>query len=132
MTKASKDWVDDELAGCRFADERLGRRLHALLGQMAGAMGESIPAGLPGLGRHQGGLPLLHQPPGRRGRHPRRATSRPRATGASPRPRPDPGPPRHDRVQLQARAAPSGSARSAVYAARTGRARVASTPSAGC
>ena len=36
-------WIDRELAGCRFADERLGRRLRALLGQMAGAMGESIP-----------------------------------------------------------------------------------------
>ena len=36
-------WIDRELAGCRFADERLGRRLRTLLGQMAGAMGESIP-----------------------------------------------------------------------------------------
>ena len=43
MTEASKDWVEDELAGCRFADERLGRRLRTLLDQMAGAMGESIP-----------------------------------------------------------------------------------------
>src|SRR5918994_6968677 len=36
-------WIDREIAGCRFADERLNRRLRALLGQMAGAMGESIP-----------------------------------------------------------------------------------------
>lgn len=36
-------WIDDELAGCRFADERLGRRLGTLLDQMAGAMGDSIP-----------------------------------------------------------------------------------------
>ena len=36
-------WIDRELAGCRFADERLGRRLRTLLGRMAGAMGESIP-----------------------------------------------------------------------------------------
>ena len=36
-------WIDREIAGCRFADERLGRRLRALLTQMAGAMGESIP-----------------------------------------------------------------------------------------
>ncbi len=35
-------WIDRELAGCRFTDERLGRRLRALLGRMAGAMGESI------------------------------------------------------------------------------------------
>ncbi len=43
MTEASKDWIEDELAGCRFVDRRLERRLHALLGQMADAMGESIP-----------------------------------------------------------------------------------------
>jgi hypothetical protein len=36
-------WIDRAIAGCRFADERLGRRLRALLGQMAGAMGESLP-----------------------------------------------------------------------------------------
>ena len=36
-------WIERELEGCRFADERLGRRLRALLDQMAGAMGESIP-----------------------------------------------------------------------------------------
>jgi Transposase DNA-binding len=36
-------WIERELAGCRFADERLGRRLRALLDRMAGAMGESIP-----------------------------------------------------------------------------------------
>src|ERR687889_1152761 len=36
-------WIDREIAGCRFADQRLGSRLRALLGRMAGAMGESIP-----------------------------------------------------------------------------------------
>jgi transposase-like protein len=36
-------WIDREVAGCRFADERLGRRLRTLLDQMAGAMGESLP-----------------------------------------------------------------------------------------
>jgi Transposase DNA-binding len=36
-------WIDREVAGCRFADERLGKRLRTLLAQMAGAMGESIP-----------------------------------------------------------------------------------------
>ena len=36
-------WIKRELEGCRFADERLGRRLRALLDRMAGAMGESIP-----------------------------------------------------------------------------------------
>src|ERR687897_2681387 len=36
-------WIDREVAGGRFADERLGSRLRTLLVQMAGAMGESIP-----------------------------------------------------------------------------------------
>ena len=36
-------WIDRELAGCRFADGRLGSRLRTSLVQMAGAMGESIP-----------------------------------------------------------------------------------------
>ena len=34
-------WVDQELAGSRFKDERLGRRLRKL--QMAGAVGASLP-----------------------------------------------------------------------------------------
>ena len=36
-------WIEDELAGWHFADERLGRRPSTLLDQMAGAMGDSIP-----------------------------------------------------------------------------------------
>jgi hypothetical protein len=36
-------WLDDELAGCRLADERLTKRLHKVLGQIGGAMGQSIP-----------------------------------------------------------------------------------------
>lgn len=36
-------WFDRELAGCSFADERLGKRLRKLLAQMGGAMGASIP-----------------------------------------------------------------------------------------
>src|SRR4051812_3316484 len=43
MARDANAWIDREIAGCRFADERLGRRLRALLAQMAGAMGESIP-----------------------------------------------------------------------------------------
>src|SRR4051794_41939640 len=43
MARDANAWIDHEIAGCRFADERLGRRLRALLTQMAGAMGESIP-----------------------------------------------------------------------------------------
>src|SRR3954453_17887104 len=36
-------WVDQELAGSTFEDERLGRRLRKLLVQMAGAVGAPIP-----------------------------------------------------------------------------------------
>ncbi|OYD80288.1 IS4/Tn5 family transposase DNA-binding protein [Azospirillum brasilense] len=43
MASRINAWIEDELAGCRLADERLGRRLSTLLDQMAGAMGDSIP-----------------------------------------------------------------------------------------
>src|ERR1700751_4516012 len=36
-------WFDRELAGCRFSDERLNKRLRKLLAQIGGAMGQSIP-----------------------------------------------------------------------------------------
>src|SRR3712207_191180 len=36
-------WVDQELAGSTFKDERLGRRLRKLLLQMAGAVGAPLP-----------------------------------------------------------------------------------------
>ena len=36
-------WIDKELAGCRFKDERLGKRFRTLLGQLAQGTGESIP-----------------------------------------------------------------------------------------
>jgi len=39
----SQDWIDREAAGCEFRDARLGRRFRKLLGQIGGAMGESIP-----------------------------------------------------------------------------------------
>jgi hypothetical protein len=37
------DWVERELAGCQFKDERLGKRFRTLLGQLAEGTGESIP-----------------------------------------------------------------------------------------
>src|SRR4051794_36932235 len=43
MGQDASAWIDREIAGCRFADERLGRRLRELLVRMAGAMGGSIP-----------------------------------------------------------------------------------------
>ena len=43
MDGASNAWWDRELAGCRFSDERLGKRLRRLVEQMDAAMGASIP-----------------------------------------------------------------------------------------
>jgi len=39
----SKSWLDAELAGSAFADERLGKRLRVLLERMGGAVGASLP-----------------------------------------------------------------------------------------
>ena len=39
----SQSWLDDELAGSEFADERLGKRLRVLLERMGGAVGKSLP-----------------------------------------------------------------------------------------
>ena len=62
MACGANAWIDDEVAGCRFADERLAKRPRELLDRMAaGAIGGEHPPGLPGLGRHAGGLPLLLQ-----------------------------------------------------------------------
>jgi hypothetical protein len=36
-------WVDHELADCDFKDERLGKRLRALLQQLSSSPGDSIP-----------------------------------------------------------------------------------------
>jgi hypothetical protein len=36
-------WIYREIAGCEFADVRLGRRLRNLLEQIGDAVGESIP-----------------------------------------------------------------------------------------
>jgi hypothetical protein len=38
-----ESWIDREVEGCEFRDERLGRRFRKLLGQIGSAMGESIP-----------------------------------------------------------------------------------------
>jgi hypothetical protein len=43
MDAGTDSWLDDELAECAFADERLGQRLRKLLKRMEGAMGESLP-----------------------------------------------------------------------------------------
>ena len=36
-------WVDDELAGCRFKDARLGKRFRTLLTRLGSSIGQSIP-----------------------------------------------------------------------------------------
>ena len=36
-------WIDQELAGCKFKDERLGKRFKSLLGQMSSNIGGTIP-----------------------------------------------------------------------------------------
>jgi hypothetical protein len=36
-------WVDEELAGCKFVDVRLGRRFKLLVARLAEGLGESIP-----------------------------------------------------------------------------------------
>lgn len=36
-------WIDQELAGCKFKDMRLGKRLRRLIGQLGAGPGESIP-----------------------------------------------------------------------------------------
>ena len=43
MDEATGGWFDREIAGCRFADERLNKRLRNLLERMGDAMGASIP-----------------------------------------------------------------------------------------
>ena len=43
LTHEGATWLDQELAGCTFADERLTKRLHKLLEQLEGAMGASLP-----------------------------------------------------------------------------------------
>src|SRR5271156_5091641 len=37
------EWIDKELAGCKFKDERIGKRFKSLLKQMSSSIGETIP-----------------------------------------------------------------------------------------
>jgi transposase-like protein/DDE family transposase len=43
MNAASDPWWESELAGCAFADARLGQRLRKLIGRMGGTIGASFP-----------------------------------------------------------------------------------------
>jgi hypothetical protein len=42
-TQEKEGWIDRELAGCQFKDERLGKRFRKLLEQLSDSAGESIP-----------------------------------------------------------------------------------------
>jgi hypothetical protein len=42
-TRGHEEWIDRELAGCEFKDERLGKRFRRLLEQLSDGTGESIP-----------------------------------------------------------------------------------------
>jgi hypothetical protein len=42
-TQESTEWIEQELAGCSFPDQRLHRRLQQLLQQFSSGFGESIP-----------------------------------------------------------------------------------------
>jgi hypothetical protein len=43
IDNATNAWLDQELAGCTFVDARLHKRLHTVLTQVGGALGQSIP-----------------------------------------------------------------------------------------
>jgi len=43
MDGSAAAWLDGELAGCEFGDQRLNKRLRTLVEQIEGAMGNSIP-----------------------------------------------------------------------------------------
>ena len=43
MDPVTRSWWEGELAGCTFADARLGHRLHKLIERMDGAIGGSLP-----------------------------------------------------------------------------------------
>lgn len=43
MVATAEPWWESELAGCTFADARLGQRLHTLIEQLGGAIGASLP-----------------------------------------------------------------------------------------
>ena len=106
-------WIDREIAECRFADGRLGSRLRTLLVQMAGARGESIPLACQDWANTKAAYRFFSNDRVSEGEilggHFRSTCGRAAGVGG-----------------------PSGSARPAAStAARTSRAAIASTPSAG-
>ena len=43
MNNATNTWFDQELTGCTLVDARRHKRLHTVLSQIGGALGQSIP-----------------------------------------------------------------------------------------
>jgi hypothetical protein len=43
LSEATDVWIDEELSGCEFQDERLAKRFVKLFRQLSGGVGESIP-----------------------------------------------------------------------------------------
>ena len=52
-------WIEEELAGCTFVDERLEKRFRKLFEQMSSRIRSEYPVGMPGLGEHEGCVPIL-------------------------------------------------------------------------
>ncbi|WP_281396664.1 transposase DNA-binding-containing protein [Mesorhizobium silamurunense] len=61
MEGTADAWFDRELSECRFADERLSKRLRQLVELHGGRHGSQHSAGVPGLGQHQGWLSFLFE-----------------------------------------------------------------------
>lgn len=38
-----REWVAEEVSGCQFPDQRLGSRLHSLMGSLGAQVGSTIP-----------------------------------------------------------------------------------------
>jgi hypothetical protein len=51
------DWIEQELAGCEFADERLGTRFRRLIQQLSKNW-RAHSSCLPGLGQYESCLPV--------------------------------------------------------------------------
>ena len=130
MATGSNAWIDDELSGCRLADERLGRRLRTLLEQLAGAMGDGIPLACQDWAATKAAYRFFANDRVNEGHilagH--FAATRRRCRGGR---RPDPGPSRHHRVHLPARA-PGEIGQIVRAEQRPGHASSACTPCAGC
>jgi hypothetical protein len=42
-SRADGSWIDQELAGCKIADARLGKRFSMLMKQLSNGLGQTLP-----------------------------------------------------------------------------------------